>query len=107
MTLAAVSAIGFGCTGLPTAAMFAESHPGHVLPVEPNVKDLPPKLAEAELLQMEAAAQVQVCAMLADHRQFERTEFSGGLRVDACENWATATPKFNALNMQRPKADHW
>lgn len=60
---------------LEIAKVIAKEHPGRVLIVEPNIKQLPSVLSSAELVEYEEAikeADVQV--MLVDHRDFKRAD---------------------------------
>lgn len=66
----------------------ADSHPGSILTVEPNIRELPPGLDGVELVEIEqAVVRGDVHVMLVDHRQFKATAKPEGPVVDTRGIW--------------------
>lgn len=63
-------------------------HPGPVLMIEPNIRELPSKLASSTLVSLEAAQkEAEVHVLLVDHKQFKSNPPSKGVVVDTKGIW--------------------
>jgi UDP-N-acetyl-D-mannosaminuronic acid dehydrogenase len=62
----------------------AETHPGRVLAVEPNIEALPDGLSDVELVTQVEAAVAHVHVLLVGHRDFRRNPYHGLEIVDIC-----------------------
>jgi UDP-N-acetyl-D-mannosaminuronic acid dehydrogenase len=72
---------------LDIARRIAAEHPGPVLVVEPNVRDLPANLGAAQLVTLPGAGNADVHVMLVDHAPFRGMIRPSGPVVDARGVW--------------------
>ena len=73
---------------LDIARRIAGEHPGPLLVVEPNVRDLPPGFGSARLTDLPGAGGADVHVMLVDHTPFRGIPRPAGQFVDARGVWA-------------------
>ncbi len=72
---------------LAIAGALNARYPGRVVAVEPNISELPPSLAGAELVDYAAAASADIHVLLVDHRQFKGQLRPAGAVVDTRGVW--------------------
>jgi len=73
---------------LNIAAAIQNSHPGPVLMIEPNIRQLPPNLGFSALVTSETAhEEADVHVLLVDHKQFKSNAPGKGLIVDTKGIW--------------------